>query len=653
MFESTISTIWDLSMDMSTQKTSEQPILTADAIRKTLPMVCLTEDGKSKSKKSINNILSGFNQMLKLGLLDECRLVEQMEDEFALTKKTVKEYEAVHGKKSYPSFLNDVRAAANDIINFDTSKMTFSDTLFIFAKRYFGVHLSKRKLSILLNEHAPLLSTSTYYNWLVGNQIPKLKKSIESLNLLDEKLGANGALSEKIKQTFIDSPKGDSKLKTAFVLPAKLQKDVDDYVDFRTQNKIPEEMPYLSNMPNRTKEERRKIRLLKSVSISEWSLPSSKIFINSIILFAKFIMEKHPDKFDSMSLSTVLNHEYIIGFEDFLINRGTLSSGLRVLKWIKYESVKQSYASIYLHSEDSFCENIDDWLDELDLLNKDITLVMDRINKRHEQLDGARNIDWILIKDNPFDYIKIISDQLWKSSLYSSPSIAATAASIMFDMLLPCPIRAKNVREMRWFGRLSEPQIRKLHKEKVSALYFDESSDCFTIFVHKKELKNGSSTTISSIVQQLPHLSDKFLQYLNVRDIYLETRKWETDILFPIMKIAANIQKSRLDESGEIVDFRLGNTGVLKLLQKHTKSAIDSHFPEENVEYGINPHGMRHLSASLYLKDNSSDYTGLATLLMDNLETVTRIYARRDDIGNHKKIAEWAVKRTGGNAHAA
>lgn len=50
---------------------------------------------------------------------------------------------------------------------------------------------------------------------------------------------------------------------------------------------------------------------------------------------------------------------------------------------------------------------------------------------------------------------------------------------------------------------------------------------------------------------------------------------------------------------------------------------------------------MRHLMATLYLKDHPKDYTGLATLLMDELTTVTNIYAGRNDKENHEEIESW------------
>ena len=83
-----------------------------------------------------------------------------------------------------------------------------------------------------------------------------------------------------------------------------------------------------------------------------------------------------------------------------------------------------------------------------------------------------------------------ISKELWRDANFSSEAISPTASAIMFDMLLPCPLRAKNVWQLRWLGSLSSSEIRELHKIHTCALYFDENKGCYTIFVHKQKLKN-------------------------------------------------------------------------------------------------------------------------------------------------------------------
>ena len=352
-----------------------------------------------------------------------------------------------------------------------------------------------------------------------------------------------------------------------------------------------------------------------------------------------------------MSLSSLFNTDFFEGLEKYIYKKGTLSFGLKLLTWVTTECKKNSYASVFLHSNDDFCADIDDWIEELELLNRELQKIFTDMKKVHKKsiLDGARHVEWILEKEESTYCVNTISKGLWYEAEHSSVPIGPTIAAMMFDLLLPCPIRGTNVSDLRWLGTLSLPEIRKLHKTETCALYFDEYRKRYTIFVHKEKLKNSQSTTINSIIQPLQHLSDKFTKYLSVREEYVKSRGWVTDTLFPMMKIARKIKKSRLDKLGNIVDFTLGKDGVYGLLTKATKATINTYFPEENVSHGINPHAMRHLAASLFLRDNPENYTALATLLMDNLETVTRIYARRDDLGNHEKISNWA----GGLVNAA
>jgi hypothetical protein len=635
-------------MDISAPEELAQPVLTAEAVRKTLPYVCLKDDGSLKSEKSIKNILSGFNQMLKVGLLDESRLSVQMESEFELTKKAVKAHEAIHGKKSWPSFLNDIRAAANEIINFDTSDMTFAQTLTVLAGKKLGVSLSKYNISKLLHQLEPSVSIDGYYNWMLGKNIPRFKRTTDAVLSLDIKLNANGALKEKVKKAFIiypekdDNDDNDDNKKVSFILPSSLNKEIDEYIDFRLNNKKPKEMAYLRDIVPTSKEEKRELNTLREVDSEEWSESSAETFKRLCIFFAQYIEQEHPEKFKYISLATLFNSDFLGNFENYVVQKGTINLGLKVLKWIRSECSANSYVSVYLYSEDEFCKNINDWIEELNFLNTYIKKLKKKLENKYKVLEGARNVEWILGRDNPIECVRVISEGLWHEANYSSVPIGPTAAAIINDMLLPCPIRATNVSNLRWLGKLSPYEIRELHKTETCALYFDKNKECFTIFVHKEKLKNRKSTTIKSIVQPLPHLSDKFQQYLDVRKKYLENRGWETETLFPLMKIATNIKKSRLDENGNIIDFRIARDGIHSLLSKATKSIINIYYPEENIVNGINPHGMRHLAASLFLRDNPENYTGLATLLMDNLETVTRIYARRDDVGNHQKIANWA-----------
>ena len=61
---------------------------------------------------------------------------------------------------------------------------------------------------------------------------------------------------------------------------------------------------------------------------------------------------------------------------------------------------------------------------------------------------------------------------------------------------------------------------------------------------------------------------------------------------------------------------------------------------------GINPHAMRHLMATLFLRYNNDNYSVLATLLMDDLATVMGVYAKRSDHANHEKISTFIGEMT-------
>jgi integrase len=88
-------------------------------------------------------------------------------------------------------------------------------------------------------------------------------------------------------------------------------------------------------------------------------------------------------------------------------------------------------------------------------------------------------------------------------------------------------------------------------------------------------------------------------------------------------------------------------TSFSKRFKNNTYTATCYLFPEINSE-GINPHAMRHLSATLYLRDNPKDYIAVSTMLMDTLETVIRVYAKIDNRKNSESIHTWMVDKLAG-----
>lgn len=636
-------------MNIAMSNKEIQPVLTADAIRKEIPLVSKKGDGTFKSEGAIKNIISGFNQMIKRGLLSEDCLLTQMESEFTLIQNKVLQYSKLHSEaKSWPSFLNTIRAAGNSLVQFDTQNMTFRDTFRVLAKRELGVHLSDWQLVSELAKLEPSFNETSLWGWLNGRRHP-YATSADTVNKLDKILNANGALNNKTKQAYIKPKKdlGAKKEKIDTVpLSDELQAEVDMYCAWQTLGIKPPKMSYLADSLAKTKGQKRKIRQLKNVKSSKWQTSSlgevtSAFKVNNQIqLFAKYIKSSHPERLADLSLSTPFNHELLEGFCEYGRSRMIISSTLEFLSWLSSECGENSYASVYLRSEAVDCEDIDDWLSELSLLKKDIKIASDSLIEDKVTLDGARNVEWILNKENSFDYINTISDALWTDAKYSIgyTNYSNTSTALIFDVLLSCPVRFGNVASLLWKGRLSEKEVYELHKTEICAVYWDISKEHYVLFVHKQQLKNRRAKKINSIIQPLPHLTDKIDKYIEVRNHHLASKGWSADFFF----VKVNLYGKPADS----IPPSLQRTYMGTSFSSHTKAVIDHHFPEENVDCGINPHGMRHLTASLYLRDNPDDYTGLATLLMDNLNTVINTYAKRADKDNHNKISQWIMGKT-------
>lgn len=651
-------------MGIHTPETLVKISLTADEIRSAIPTACTKEDGSLKSEGSISNLQSCFNQMLSLDLLsDEC-LVEQLLVDFDSTLELVRNIASKDtNKRVWRSYLNDIRTAAvaaADLKDLSIGNKNFSEALTICLKRKFGEHLSNHKLCYEMNTELGLPnSNDNVYRWMTGKALPANAKSIIVVKKLDTFFNANGVLLSKVKATFfrkneLTQAKPPSE---RIELPHALQKDIEAYVEWRKDGVKPSSPEgYLFNCSARTKDDRRKVTLLSRLVVDKWQLASTGVchsehrFIKTVTLFARYIKETLPDRFNEIRLSYLFDHDYVSGFINYIKNRGTLRIGIQALEWIKSECVPNKYISLscrsnYMEEGLTPLQCMDEWIDELNFLHTELKIDLKEMEDLVVELDGARNVEWMLVKDTPWYYINEMSNLLFNNIGISPRPYRDARVSMLFDMLTVNPIRISNMCSLVWKGSLSSFDVRKLQNEEICALLFDRELDRFVLFVHKEQLKNRPSKKLNSIYQPYPKsMTKKFKSYLNIREDHLNSYDWVSDIFFPIAVFNnSKTKNSRTDVDGN-VDLSMPANGLGNHLSRRTKAICDYFFPEEELPSGINPQGMRHLMASLYLKDHPEDYTGLATLLMDDLNTVISIYAKRDDRGNHKRIASWAEK---------
>lgn len=274
----------------------------------------------------------------------------------------------------------------------------------------------------------------------------------------------------------------------------------------------------------------------------------------------------------------------------------------------------------------------------LEFINKTVKLKRKELLKDYEKLQGARNVQFILNDEDPFGVTNKILEGLYrnaKATLSDSVHLSSCRWAVALDIELVCPLRIANLAKLSLLDSNTERKsLGKFEKEKSIGIYFNQTKSCYFLFVHKAHLKNRKSDTVNNIHVNLEHLTSKIEHLIEKRDEFFDKN--------PHFKSDYIIGFRTQSGHGDSINSRAAASAFKRI----TAKVIQAYFPEAKSE-GINPHGMRHLVASLYLRDHPEHFLALATLLMDSISTVMETYAHRDDNLNAKKISSWGAGRFG------
>jgi hypothetical protein len=598
-------------------------------------------DQLEKSPNSKNNIKSALKKMVALNFIN----LFDAEDQFTCGFDKLLIEVKLHVKentvsKSWPSFLNDIKYCINDILHFDISKLELNNALLTLLKKKYGKHLSANKLSHYLADDAVSegfeISCYTIAEWINQSRkcTPKAsEKNSKLFTFLDEFLAANGNLKNKIASYIPAREPEFSRDVKALELPEGFKKDIDQFIRYKTTGTTP-----VGSESVLFKQVGLRARAAYKVSFSGGFWQTSSLGVVSsaeqmnscAVSFAKFIKEKHPTKFDSLSFAHFFDDRLINEYCSEQIAKGTLAGLEAFILKILPECKRKSYTSVYFSSDT--CQTYEEWIEHLSIVREELSDYLKFCQDR-EALSGGRNIEWILDHDKTPSYIcnKITQGMyLRQKTLQGENHYSTWRTLVMWEIMRTCPVRIGNYASLDWLGELDKNSLRKLIDDKGIGIYIAKDTGIYHVFVHKTKLKNRKSKNITHINQPLPHLT-KFLKlYLKERAKHLNKHD-ETSSKFSI--------NTRLGVSEGVDATRAALRGSFTRL---TYRVIKQEFPHVHITNGINPHAMRHLAASIYLRDNPENYTGLATLLMDNLDTVINTYAKRDDKGNTEKISNWA-----------
>lgn len=604
-----------------------------------------------KSEGARRNIKSAFNRMIKAGLLDPDRLCVQMGKEWRSTKGVVKAHTIQTGRfLQWPSFLNDIRHCVNKIHDIDIHDLTFGDALLKLARRRFGRSITRKVIGRELSRDTGV-NEHTAVNWMSGRRMPK-PCSLDVIVKIDSLLEAEGRLLGKVAKTL--TLEADSEPKKTYYQgvkwPERFEQEWAGLVAWRTNGVRPHgNMPLHQDISSR---ERRLMRLQGSMG---WTVNASgmnhgdrnnKTKLRS---FINFMSATQGSKFDAdnLSISFLFDADMLDLYKADCISRGVYASCKSLFEFIRTEATYPSYSSCYYPPKEF--EHLEQWKEELGVLCLELTNHIKDIEQISPDQDGKKNISWLLASENTSEMVSAIADELDRQALTYKPSnrsyYSHACTALLFRILLCCPLRKSNWRLLQWRERSALPTNGEPH------LCFDAIEGHFYISVPKEHLKNRKCRTIGSIKQYLPSFLNQHIErFLKIRTTLIRQNGIEkSNYLF----VPSRMPRNAVNTLKPVSITLAGPTSYTALgasFSSQTLKACRTLWPSLPIKKGFNPHAMRHLGATLFLKDNPQDYHALATLLNDSLEMVINTYAKRDDMGNARIILSWAEQKWGNAA---
>jgi hypothetical protein len=598
-----------------------------------------------KKPGSIANIKSTLSQLITLGLLDDDQLFLNLGDNFDLTKIKVKEYITRTGKnKDWPTYLNDIKKAFLIVKTesfADVHKLSFANSLIYFTEKYYGKKKETYELIKLLSEDTEI-PIGPLATWFYGKCMPEKSISFERIKVIDSFLNAGNII---YKSCGLAPPTINKSVyrKKALPISESLQKEADQYIAWRKDRLLPE---HKSKLVNAIKD--RTIRIEDStINDERWNtnpagVCSSETAFNTRIRgYFNILSEKLNKDLSEFKFVDLFNHDYINIYINSCRTKQIFTTCSSLLGWIISETKAHSYSSIYLADDESIDHN--DWKKYLTAINKFVSLNRGILLEGYKALEGARNVNFILSSDEPFYMTNKIIEGLYfnaNSTFSLSKHINDYKFALAFEVLLVCPLRIANIAHLKELGSYSERKaLFKFKEDKSIGIYFNETKSSYYLYVHLDNLKNNKSENISDIHIDIGHLSDKYEHLINKRNEFFEKKpEFKSNFIFGF--------RTKSGSNVETVNSR----ALASSFKRITKKIIQAYFPDEDSD-GINPHAMRHLAASLFLRDNPENFLALATLLMDDIDTVMKKYAHRDDSLYSKKLSAWGATRFG-DSHA-
>jgi len=593
-----------------------------------------------KSPRSIKNIISGYNQMVSLGLFEPTLLANTFVpiEAFNTLVCKVKIFVKVNNRnQSWPSFLNDIRAAVIKTSTIDVTNMSFSDALFALGQKKYG-RITKIELARSLSKEDNRICYETTYRWVLGKTIPTMTTTIGKVkDILDPLLNANGQLGSKLQYPHKKKAKSNKPLKYHIKQSERYISEVQQFTSYKLDNILPkQDKPFESQV---TDINLKRAYFCKPNKGRSWTRTSEEIFKSEqnrneqFSFFFNSLKNLYHDATDMISISDLLNDKALEEMTDLSIgDEISKNTAIEVLRIAQSECEINSYLSQY-YPDTSNYQSFEDWNNYIEYLKLRIKQLIKSIEDVNPEKNGTKNIEFILRKDHISQlniHKEILLSMIKKAATYpissrSSMYSYATAAFYQIS-IFGCPLRCDNFCSLKWLGEIDENKEHQITNDKKNAYIYRINNE-YRIYVPKGMLKNRANKEITDISRSVEYASETISKYLDARSTYLNTNQATSEYFFIDSVRCGRIQRRPMSN----------------LFSSHTLRAIQNLYPEMNHINGINPHAMRNLCATLYLATHSQDFTGLSTLLMDSLETVLKIYAKNDHTGNSQVISDWGI----------
>ena len=598
-------------------------------------------DNTEKTPRSRKNIISGYNQMAALGLFNPELLVNTFVpiDNFNNLVTQVKLFVKENSRnQSWPSFLNDIRAAVIKAATLDITEMSFSDSLYSLGQKKYG-RISKIELARILSKEDDNICYETTYRWILGNTIPTLTTTIRKVkDILDPLLNANGQLGNKLH--YPQKKKAKSELSTANHIKQsdRYIREVEQFFSYKLDNKYPKkDKPFESQVND--------LNLKRTYFCSpengrKWTRTTEGIFKGEEIrkyqfsFFFNSIKNFYPDGTDMISIGDLLNDKALEEMSELAISEEiSKNTAIEILRIAKSECSIDSFLSQYYPDTNQYT-TFEEWKNYIEYLHTRIKRLIKSIEDVTPEQNGTKNVEFILRQNHKTQlnlHKDIMSLMIDRASTYSPTSRASmysyASAAYYQISIYGCPLRCDNFTSLIWLGEIDENREHQIKNGKKNAYIYRVNNE-YRIFVPKGMLKNRANKEITDISRSIEYARKTIDKFLKARDIYLKVNQKTSEYFF--------IDSVRCG--------RIKRRPLTNIFTNHTLRAIQNLNPEMNHVNGINPHAMRHLSATLYLATHSQDFTGLSTLLMDSLATVLKIYAKNDHTGNSQIISDWGMR---------